>query len=97
VGERAVAERGSSANLNWWGSVVGSGKFDTPCERIQAAKWTAARAWTWFGPPAEVALGLPEDPQAVSPIAIPTATSRLDAGHLVIARPIDTAPRVTPP
>jgi hypothetical protein len=48
---------------------VGSGKFGTPCERMQVANLSPAVA------PLEAALfGLAEDPHAATNMAQPTAT-----------------------
>ena len=48
---------GLSASLNAWGEVVGSGKLETPCERMQLANLTASCVscctWAWVGGPPE--------------------------------------------
>ena len=51
------AELGLSDSLNSWGE-VGSGKFGTPCERMQPANLAASCwnccIWGWVGGPAEL-------------------------------------------
>lgn len=56
-------------------SAFGSGKFDTPWDRMQSA-YAIARAF-WLVP-ADGLLDLPEDPQAVIATAQVTAASAID-------------------
>src|SRR3984885_16066925 len=48
AGECLSGEFGLSENLNSRGAVVGSGKSDTPRERMQSAKLTASSCSRWI-------------------------------------------------
>jgi hypothetical protein len=56
-----------SASLNAWGEVVGSGKLETPCERMQLANLTASCVscctWAWVGGPPE-----PDEPDELDEV-----------------------------
>ena len=54
---------------------VGSGKFGTPCERMQSANWSASVSPL---PVPAALLGLPEDPQPATASTQLTAASTID-------------------
>jgi hypothetical protein len=59
-----------------------SGKFDTPCERMQRAKFSMSRwAWAWFGLVRPAELGELEPHAAITVAAAIAAAVRAVSGH----------------
>ena len=67
--------------------VLGSGKFDTPCERMQRESPSAGLGplRLLFAPLVNVPLGVPIDPQAASATQQPATLTTVQAREFVMA------------